>query len=114
MQTFLNYIALFDTVFSIVTIYYISSTVFYFLMWFFKRRISIFIEEHSLQFKLQVCYWCSSLFMFIYYACLLNDIPQRGTWFVFTVQYLSYIGYIVAVFYPLVTKLRSKIPDMRY
>lgn len=114
MQDIIGYTSLFHMHFTIITLYYLFSTVFYFLMWFFKRKISVFIEENYLQLKLQLCYWFGFGFTYLYYGMLYTESYQRNTWIIFACQVIACIVYVGMLLYPVLTKLRSKIPDMRH
>lgn len=96
------------------TLYYIVSAVFYFLMWFFKRPISLFIADHSLQLKLH-CWFASATFMpLIHYSLISHGLRSNGEPFVFVFYWVSTIVYVGLLLVPLVYTLRSKVPDVRY
>ena len=109
----LEYINLFDTSFVIVSTYYIFSTVFYFLMWFFKRPLDNFIHKNSLQFALQLFYWVGFGFMYLHYYFVLHNIRENDIFVLYMLQIISTVIYVVYLMSIVLSKLRNKIPDMR-
>lgn len=109
----IEYINLFDTSFIIVSTYYICSTVFYFLMWFFKRPLDKFIHKHSLQLALQLYYWIGFGFMYLHYYFVYNNIREHGVAILYVIQIISTVFYLIYIITPVVKNLRNKIPDMR-
>ncbi|YP_010843273.1 membrane protein [Klebsiella phage K64-1] len=109
----MEYINLFDTSFIIVSTYYICSTIFYFLMWFFKRKLDNFIKQYSLQLVLQLYYWIGFGLMYLHYYFVLYNIRENNTFMLYMLQIIGtaiYVGYLMSI---VLSKLRNKIPDMR-
>ena len=96
------------------TMYYIISAGFYFLMWFFKRPISVFIADNMLQLKLHVWFLASMMMPTIHYSLISRGFRSDGEPVVLVFYWVSTIVYIGLFLLPVVHKLRSKVPDARY
>lgn len=108
-----RYMSFFDPYFTYVTIYYIISTAWYFVLWFFKRPLADFIDEYSLNLKLQSCYWAGFGLMYMHYGFLYTNTFVRHEGILYVLQGIVTVIYIVLVFFPVVYKLRDMIPEHR-
>ncbi|USL83897.1 hypothetical protein A4_230 [Escherichia phage A4] len=107
------FISLLPWYLKVSTIYYIISAGFYFLMWFFKRPISEFIDNHMMSFKLHCWFWSSSVMPFIHYGIISTGKRSNGEIISLGFYWISTIVYIGVLLYPFVVKLRNSIPDHR-
>lgn len=108
-----RYIESMDTFMVWITMYYLVSTGFYFLMWFFKRPISSTIESLGLQWKLQLCYWCGFALNHIHYLFVYNNMPDRNYQILYGFNAIGAVAYFILVLLPLIHYLRDRIPDQR-
>lgn len=109
-----NFISLLPWYMKVSTLYYISSAGFYFLMWFFKRPISVFIADNLLSMKLHIWYCSSMLMPFIHYSIIARGFRSNGEPVVYVFYWGATIVYVGMLLYPAITKLRSKVPDARF
>ncbi|UTS53566.1 hypothetical protein UES1_198 [Escherichia phage UE-S1] len=96
------------------TLYYIISAGFYFLMWFFKRPISVFISDNLLQLKLHAWFGMSMIMPIIHYSMISNGFRSSGEPVVIVFYWGSTIVYVGFLLFPIIHKLRAKVPDARY
>lgn len=108
-----QYMSFFDPYFTYVTVYYIISTAWYAVLWFFKRPLYDFISEQSLNVKLQACYWSGFGLMYIHYGFLYTNTFVRNEGILYVLQGIMTIVYVIMIFFPAICKLRDSIPDHR-
>ncbi|EFJ0711888.1 hypothetical protein HI146_RS28445 [Escherichia coli] len=96
------------------TMYYIISAGFYFLMWFFKRPISVFIADNMLQLKLHAWFGLAMIMPIIHYSMISRGFRSNGEPIVLVFYWGSTIAYVSLLLFPVVHKLRAKVPDARY
>lgn len=95
-------------------LYYIISTGFYFLMWFFKRPISVYIADNMLQLKLQAWFYMAMFMPIIHYSMISLGLRSNGEPIVLVFYWASTLVYVGLLLYPIVHILRAKVPDARY
>lgn len=95
-------------------LYYIISTGFYFLMWFFKRPISVYIANNMLQLKLHAWFFMAMFMPIIHYSMISIGLRSNGEPIVLVFYWGSTIVYFGLLLFPIIHKLRAKVPDARY
>lgn len=95
-------------------LYYIISTGFYFLMWFFKRPISVYIANNMLQLKLHAWFFMAMFMPIIHYSMISIGLRSNGEPIVLVFYWGSTIIYFGLLLFPIIHKLRAKVPDARY
>lgn len=97
----------------IATGYYVFFAVFFFLMWFFKRPISVVIDRNYWPPMLHAWYWFSCFMSMVHYALISTGQRSNGEGICTVFFILGTAVYIFLLVTPLIQKLRSKIPDVR-